>query len=80
MTNLQMTTLLFCKKMMTLKFVEFQEDNYDNDEDKPELQSDSELEDNVKNESSLEDSILHQSHLHSDRVYIQLLCQLAGGN
>ena len=80
MTNLQMTTLLFCKEMMTLKFVEFQVENYDSDEDKPELQSDSELEDNVKNESSLEDSILHQSHLHSDRVYIQLLCQLAGGN
>ena len=35
--------------MMTLKFVEFQEDNYDNDEDKPELQSDSESEDNYDN-------------------------------
>ena len=78
MTNHKMTTVLFCKEMMTLKFVEFQVENYDSDEDKPELQSDSESEDNVKNESSLEDSILHQSHLHSGRVYIQLLCQLAG--
>ena len=49
MTNLQMTTLLFCKEMMTLKFVEFQEDNYVNDEDKPELQSDSESEDKYDN-------------------------------
>ena len=80
MTNHKMTTVLFCKEMMTLKFVEFQVENYDSDEDKLELQSDSESEDNVKKESSLEDSILHQSHLHSGRVYIQLLCQLAGGN
>ena len=65
MTNHKMTTVLFCKEMMTLKFMEFQVENYDSDEDNLELQSDSESEDNVKKESSLEDSILHQSHLHS---------------
>ena len=50
MTNHLMTTLLFCKEMMTLKLVEFQVENYDSDDDKPELQSDSELEDKDDND------------------------------
>ena len=44
MTNHLMTTLLFCKEMITLKLVEFQVENYDSDDDKPELQSDNESE------------------------------------
>ena len=50
MTNHLMTTLLFCKEMMTLKLVEFQVENYDSDDDKPELQSDNELEDKDDND------------------------------
>ena len=50
MTNHLMTTLLFCKEMITLKLVEFQVDNYDSDDDKPELQSDNESEDKDDND------------------------------
>ena len=49
MTNHLMTTLLFCKEMITLKLVEFQVENYDSDDDKPELQSDNESEDKDDN-------------------------------
>ena len=51
MTNHLMTTLLFCKEMITLKLVEFQVENYDSDDDKPELQSDNESEDKDDNDS-----------------------------
>ena len=50
MTNHLMTTLLFCKEMITLKLAEFQVENYDSDDDKPELQSDNELEDKDDND------------------------------
>lgn len=50
MTNHLMTTLLFCKEMITLKLVEFQVENYDSDDDKPELQSDNESEDKDDND------------------------------
>ena len=50
MTNHLMTTLLFCKEMITLKLVEFQVENYDSDDDKPEFQSDNESEDKDDND------------------------------
>ena len=50
MTNHLMKTMLFCKEMITLKLVEFQVENYDSDDDKPELQSDNESEDKDDND------------------------------